>query len=505
MISKERKLVESKQYLEKKLDNKYKNTIKYALFGTLFGFMFPIFASILDCLINFGNININSILLLQVKQPLHWVIDLAPPVLGFAAALLGKKYDELENTLKELKNITISKNDLELEINQRIIVEKSLKHASDQALESRSLIEKQIKQIKEKHNETELAKIELENSKQYIQSRQNYLHHEIERLLQITNAVSDGNLTVSISSQNNDEMSNLINGVSQMIIKLREIVSEVKKSSNSLFSKSEKISDLSDKLVIDSQEQLLHTEEISFSIDKISETINKTAENTESAFVMSDKVYESIDHGIKLSKNISQRMKRILDIVNQSTDTINQLGKSTQNIGEIISVIKGIADQTNLLALNATIEAARAGDAGKGFAVVASEIRKLAESTAQATKTISVSINSIKKDTNKAIDNMKIGTEEVKTGVEFTNNSESIFEGGLDTIYQLKNFIGLLKDLSKEQTMIINEINSKIVLINDLNSDSFTSINQSFTLNKELNLVSDDLNKIIKIFDTDIS
>jgi methyl-accepting chemotaxis sensory transducer len=84
-------------------------------------------------------------------------------------------------------------------------------------------------------------------------------------------------------------------------------------------------------------------------------------------------------------------------------EVVEELGRSSREIDEVIRTITGIAEQTNLLALNATIEAARAGDAGKGFAVVAGEVKDLAAETSRATEDITNRISKIQEDTNQAV------------------------------------------------------------------------------------------------------
>lgn len=84
-----------------------------------------------------------------------------------------------------------------------------------------------------------------------------------------------------------------------------------------------------------------------------------------------------------------------VDQAMRTNRTVQGLAAAAQKIGEVVSMIKGIAGQTKLLALNATIEAASAGEAGKGFAIVASEVRALAEDTAKATEEIASQIGSV--------------------------------------------------------------------------------------------------------------
>jgi methyl-accepting chemotaxis protein len=91
-------------------------------------------------------------------------------------------------------------------------------------------------------------------------------------------------------------------------------------------------------------------------------------------------------------------------VAQQTSNTIAQLGRSSEEIGNVVEVIKSIAEQTNLLALNATIEAARAGESGKGFAVVANEVKELADQTSRATEEIAERIATIQSDTASAVE-----------------------------------------------------------------------------------------------------
>lgn len=88
---------------------------------------------------------------------------------------------------------------------------------------------------------------------------------------------------------------------------------------------------------------------------------------------------------------------------NHSAQLMDALGRSAQEIGKVVEVIKGIADQTNLLALNATIEAASAGEAGRGFAVVAGEVKVLAKQTARATEDIRAQVEGMQASTRAAV------------------------------------------------------------------------------------------------------
>lgn len=133
------------------------------------------------------------------------------------------------------------------------------------------------------------------------------------------------------------------------------------------------------------------------------------------------------DNGNKAVKNAISQMERIESSVSASADVIAQLGEESEKIGKIVDAIVAIADQTNLLALNAAIEAARAGEHGKGFAVVADEVRKLAEQSQSSAKEISTLIGSIQEKSQDAVQAMKEGVTNVKTGAEAVDDAGKTF------------------------------------------------------------------------------
>jgi aerotaxis receptor len=180
-------------------------------------------------------------------------------------------------------------------------------------------------------------------------------------------------------------------------------------------------------------------------IEEISVSISAVASNAASTRDAADRAAQVSSRGSELTEEASTTILELANTVRASAAQVESMGEHSREISRITGAIREIADQTNLLALNAAIEAARAGEQGRGFAVVADEVRKLAERSAQSTQEISAMIASAQSETDKAVEGMRCGAEQVEAGVKLVQNARDAL---LEINTQMSQTHSMVSDIS---------------------------------------------------------
>gem|GEM_PF-1891361 len=192
-----------------------------------------------------------------------------------------------------------------------------------------------------------------------------------------------------------------------------------------------------------------------------------------------------------------------VEVFSTSTHTVERLGASSSEIGEIFSVIDDIADQTNLLALNAAIEAARAGDQGRGFAVVADEVRKLAERTTQATKQIADMIGAIQTETQQAVEARRHGNEEVTEGISLADQAGTSLEEIVTQTQGVVDMVSQIASANEEQSTTSEEISRNVEAISTVSEESARGLAEIAHSTESLNTLTEKLHGFVLQFRMD--
>ncbi|MBI2308219.1 MAG: methyl-accepting chemotaxis protein [Rhodocyclales bacterium] len=235
--------------------------------------------------------------------------------------------------------------------------------------------------------------------------------------------IAAGDLTARIRITARDELLRVADSFNRMAEAVNETVRNVRGNADRVLDAARRTAESSSQIAISSDSQSQSASSMAAAVEQTTVGIDHITRNAHDAREISRRSGELSADGGKLVQTVVAEMREISTAVSASAQSVEDLGRRSDEISAIVGVIREIADQTNLLALNAAIEAARAGEQGRGFAVVADEVRKLAERTGQSTQEIGEMIASIQGETRLAVDNMKIGVDRVARGVELSSRA----------------------------------------------------------------------------------
>ena len=221
------------------------------------------------------------------------------------------------------------------------------------------------------------------------------MNRRVRSVVGALDKVALGDLTLRLADRGRDEIAEMAGALNVALDRIAGVFTRITGTAEQLASASSGLQSIAADVGRSAQETSAQAEVVAQTADEVSQNVQAVAAGGEEMGSSIGEIARNANEAARVATGAVQS-------VVVTTGTMNKLGDSSREIGDVVRLITSIAEQTNLLALNATIEAARAGDAGKGFAVVADEVKQLAQETARATEDISRRVETIQEDADQA-------------------------------------------------------------------------------------------------------
>ncbi|HDS1738082.1 methyl-accepting chemotaxis protein McpA [Pseudomonas sp. BP8] len=292
-------------------------------------------------------------------------------------------------------------------------------------------------------------------------------------------AEGEGDLTRRLDVQNKDEFGELAGSFNRFVERIHASISEVSSATRLVHDLSEKVVSASNASISGSEEQSMRTNSVAAAINQLGAATQEIARNAADASQHASGASDQANDGRQVVDDAINAMTALSQKISKSCEQIEILNASTDDIGKILDVIKGISQQTNLLALNAAIEAARAGEAGRGFAVVADEVRNLAHRTQESAEEIHRMITSLQVGSREAVHTMNASQVSSEQTVQVANQAGERLASVTQRIGEIDGMNQSVATATEEQTAVVESLNLDITQINTLNQQGVHNLNQT--------------------------
>jgi twitching motility protein PilJ len=300
----------------------------------------------------------------------------------------------------------------------------------------------------------------------------------ILRLLDEMTNLAEGDLTVH-ATVTEDITGAIADSVNYSIDALRKLVTTINQTAFEVARSAEKTQSTGQRLADASGHQAREIATATAAITDMAESIEQVSKNAIRSAQVALKSVEIAHKGAQKVSRTIDGMSTIREQIQETSKRIKRLGESSQEIGDIVSLINEIADQTNILALNAAIQASTAGEAGRGFAVVADEVQRLAERASNATKQIEALVKTIQTDTNEAVISMEQSTSNVVGGAKLAEDAgESLSE--IEAVSkQLAVLIQSISRAARQQSSAAANITNNMNVIQEITMQTSEGSNET--------------------------
>lgn len=279
-------------------------------------------------------------------------------------------------------------------------------------------------------------------------------------------AQGEGDLTQRLDISSSDETGRLAKWFNQFLSSISNLVLDIKNNSQSLANKSSQIEGIVDQIKTTSHQQASVIDDSAKSVSLMAEAASDVAQNCSSTLEIVSNAEQSAESGSSIIGTMVDEVTKLSGTMAESSSAMQELESESNNITNILGVIRGIAEQTNLLALNAAIEAARAGEQGRGFAVVADEVRTLAQRSHDATEEIESMLGKLTDKTRFVSSKMTLSLEQSQHATSQSQDANASFLAISDAVVEIRKRLDAIAESASYQHDNSQKVDQNIAGIN---------------------------------------